>query len=73
MAAIITSSWGVRFANAIEISVDYYNWLNQRQPVFTRQLTEYEMEQIFGNNPNYIKNIGINDGYEWQKVEVKKK
>ena len=53
-----------------EKCVDLMNFLNEKQPVYSRQMTEEEMAQIFGGNPDYIKNIGRNsDGQEWRKIK----
>lgn len=54
-------SWGARYAQDVERSVNYYNWLNSKQKVRTRQMTEEEIEKIFGDNPNYIQDITIDE------------
>ena len=60
------SWWSIRYRESVEASIDYYNALNQIQPVWTRPLDQEEINQIFGGNPDYIKNIGRNiDGKEW--------
>lgn len=35
------------------------NAKNMEQPVKTRQLTEDEMRKIFGENPDYIKEVKV--------------
>lgn len=61
--------WASQYRLSVQISIERYNLLNRFQPVYTRQLDEYEMEQIFGGNPDYIKNIGHNiDGKEWKEL-----
>ena len=54
----------------LEHDIDMRNWQNENQPVYTRQMTAEEMEQIFGGNPDYIKNISRNsDDKEWRKIK----
>lgn len=65
----ITTGMLARANAELEKNVDFMNWLNDKQPVFTRQMTEEEKAQIFGGNPDYIRNIGRNsDDKEWRKV-----
>lgn len=46
------------------------NAKNDNQPVYTRQMTAEEMEQIFGENPDAIKNIGMStDNQEWRRIK----
>lgn len=60
------SWWSIKYRESVEASIYYYNALNQIQPVWTRPLDQEEINQIFGGNPDYIKNIGRNiDGKEW--------
>lgn len=54
-------SWGARYTQDVERSVDYYNWLNSKQKVRTRQMTEEEIQKIFGSNPDCIKDITIDE------------
>ena len=69
MATIVTSQMQ-RFYAELERDIDYRNWQNENQPVYSRQMTDEEKEQIFGGNPDYIKNIGRNsDDKEWRKVK----
>lgn len=58
--------WHERYENQVERSNDYYDYVNSIQPVHIRELTDKEKAEIFGGNPNYIKNIGRNDGHEWR-------
>lgn len=61
--------WSKRYRLEVEASIQHYNALNQLQPVYTRPLDEKEKEQIFGGNPDYIKNIGRKiDGKEWKEL-----
>ena len=65
---IAVSSYGQKCIEEMKRDIEYRNWLNQIQPVYTRDLTEYEKEQIFGGNPDYIKNIGRHDGENWKEL-----
>ena len=65
----IVSSYGQLYAEENERYIEWRNGLNQIQPIYTRPLTEYEKEQIFGDNPDYIKTIGRNDGEEWRLIK----
>ena len=68
--ATVNTSYMQRFYQELERDIDYRNWQNEKQPVYSRQMTEEEKAQIFGGNPDYIKNIGKNsDGQEWRKVK----
>lgn len=61
--------WSKRYRLEVEASIQRYNALNQLQPIYTRPLDEKEKEQIFGGNPDYIKNIGRKiDGKEWKEL-----
>lgn len=61
--------WSKRYRLEVEASIQRYNVLNQLQPVYARPLDEKEKEQIFGGNPDYIKNIGRKiDGKEWKEL-----
>lgn len=65
--------WASQYRLSVQISIERYNYLNRFQPVYTRQLDEYEMGQIFGDNPDYIKNIGRKiDGKEWKELTNEK-
>lgn len=62
--------WALHYAEMVEKSIDYYNYVNQLQPVWTRPLSQEEKDQIFGGNPDYIKNIGHKtDGKEWKWIK----
>ena len=62
--------WAQHYAEMVEKSIGYYNYINQLQPVYTRPLEQEEADQIFGGNPDYIKNIGRKtDGKEWKLLE----
>lgn len=65
----IVSGYGQRCVEETKRDASLQNWLNQIQPTYTRPLTEYEKEQIFGDNPDYIKTIGRNDGEEWRLIK----
>lgn len=64
-----TNSYYARCMAEMERDVDRLNYLNEKQTVFTRQMTEEEMAEIFGGNPDAIKNLGHGDGHEWSKYE----
>lgn len=53
------NSWKKRYATEVANSIVYYNWVNQIQPVNTRQMTRTEIDKIFGSEPNYIKGIKV--------------
>jgi hypothetical protein len=62
--------WSIKYRLEVEASINKYNYLNSIQPVWTRPLDEEEKKQIFGGNPNYIKNIGRKtDGKEWRLLK----
>ena len=48
----IVSSYGQRCVEETNKDIGWRNWLNQ----------------ILGDNPDYIKNIGRNDGEEWKEL-----
>lgn len=65
-------TWSIRYRLEVEATIRKYNNLNKLQPVWTRPLNEEEKKQIFGGNPNYIKNIGRKiDGKEWVLINDK--
>ena len=69
MATIVTSQMQ-RFYAELERDIDMRNWLNEKQPVYTRQMTAEEMAAIFGGNPDAIKNISRNsDDKEWRRLK----
>lgn len=43
--------WSKHYAQEVERSINYYNKLNQKQPVHTRQMTHEEFEDAFGTKP----------------------
>ena len=50
----------------LQHNVNEMNTKNLKQETKTRPMTKEEMEQIFGGNPDYIKNISSNeDKHEW--------
>ena len=62
--------WSIKYRLEVEASINKYNYLNAIQPVWTRPLDEEEKKQIFGGNPDYIKNIGRKtDGKEWRLLK----
>ncbi len=40
--------WSKHYDQEVERSINYYNELNQKQPVHTRQMTHEELEAVFG-------------------------
>lgn len=53
------SLWKARFVEEMTRSVERAEEINKNAEVKTRQLTPEEFEKIFGDNPNYIKEIKI--------------
>lgn len=45
------SRWRKAYTQEVERSINYYNELNQNQPVHTRQMTHEEFEAVFGKKP----------------------
>lgn len=45
------SRWKQQYAQQVEKSINYYNALNQKQPVHTRKMTHDEFEAVFGEKP----------------------
>ena len=63
-------TWSIRYRLEVEANIRKYNNLNKLQSVWTRPLNEEEKKQLFGGNPNYIKNIGHKtDGKEWRLLK----
>ena len=54
-----TARWKERYLDEIRRNLDRAEKENENATVKTRQLTKEEMEKIFGNDPNYIKEIKI--------------
>lgn len=54
-----TARWKERYLDEIRRNLDKAEKENENAIVKTRQLTEEEMKKIFGNDPNYIKEIKI--------------
>lgn len=69
MATIVTSQTQ-RFYAELKHDINMRNWQNEKQPVYTRQMTAEEMAAIFGGNPDAIKNIGRNSNEkEWRRIK----
>lgn len=51
--------WKARFIEEMTRSVERAEEINKNAEVKTRQLTPEEFAKIFGDNPNYIKEIEI--------------
>lgn len=51
--------WKARFIEEMTRSVERAEEINKNAEVKTRQLTPEEFAKIFGDNPNYIKEIKI--------------
>lgn len=61
--------WAEHYRESVNRSMWHYELLNMIQPVWSRPMTEEEKEQIFGDNPDYIKNIGRDsDDKEWRLI-----
>lgn len=70
IAAKRMNNWARHYAEEVKASIIYHNFMNMCQPVWTRQMTEREKNEIFGNNPDYIKTIGRKtDGQEWRLLD----
>lgn len=54
-------TWGERYSQSVNQSIKKYKFLNDYQPVISRKMTKFEIEQIFGGNPSYIKEINIRE------------
>lgn len=65
------NSYYARAMAEMERDISKLNYLNEKQAVFTRQMTAEEMAEIFGGNPDAIKDLGRGDGHEWRKYENK--
>ena len=39
-------SWGARYAEEVERQIDLYNYLNSKQPVTFRRMTEEERKEL---------------------------
>lgn len=48
---ILDSRFKKAYEKEVERSINYYNYLNQNQPVHTRQMTSKEFEDAFGKKP----------------------
>lgn len=63
-------SYTARCYAELNNDIEKMNHRNSLQPVWTRKLTAEEMAQIFGENPDYIKQIGREiDGKEWRHYD----
>lgn len=72
MCMTTTVSYTARCYAELHKNTEEMNWRNSQQPVWTRQMTEFEIAQVFGGNPDYIKEIGRNsDGQEWRLLDDK--
>lgn len=54
-------SWRRRYIEEVERSIEQYNWLNQQQPVHTRQMTEEEMNEYFGEKRESIHKLKLKE------------
>jgi len=63
-------SYNARVQAELTHDVKIMNAKNMNLPVYTRQMTTEEIEQIFGDNPDAIKNIGMStDSREWRRIK----
>lgn len=53
------ANYMARFYAELNADIVKMNAKNMEQPVKTRQMTEYEMRKIFGENPNNIKDVKV--------------
>lgn len=56
---IPVNKWKERYAEEVSRSLDAYEKMNEAAEVKTRKLTPEEMAEIFGDNPEYGKEIQI--------------
>lgn len=66
----VPMSYTARVQAELKHDVKIMNAKNMNLPVYTRQMTKEEIEQIFGDNPDAIKNIGMSvDTHEWRRIK----
>ena len=66
----VPMSYNARVQAELTHDVKIMNAKNMNLPVYTRQMTTEEIEQIFGDNPDAIKNIGMStDSREWRRIK----
>ena len=53
------ANYMARFYAELNSDIAKMNAKNMEQPVKTRQLTEDEIRKIFGENPNYLKEVKV--------------
>ena len=53
------AKWKERYADEIDRSIYEYEKKNEKAEVKTRQLTPEEFAEIFGDNPEYRKEIRV--------------
>lgn len=53
------ANYMARFYAELNSDIEKMNAKNMEQPVKTRQLTEDEKRMIFGENPDYIKEVNV--------------
>ena len=53
------ANWREQYAQSVKRAYWEYTKKNEEMPVKTRQLTKEEIEKIFGDNPEYGKEIEI--------------
>ena len=59
IAANSSMKWKERYAEEVARSINEYEKMNEEAEVKTRQMTPEEIAQIFGDNPEYGKEIKI--------------
>lgn len=66
----VPMSYNARVQAELKHDVKIMNAKNENQPVYTRQMTAEEIKQIFGDNPDAIKDIGMStDNQEWRRIK----
>lgn len=66
----IPMSYNARVWEELNYDIKVMNAKNENQPVYTRQMTAEEIKQIFGDNPDAIKDIGMStDNQEWRRIK----
>ncbi len=61
--------WAQHYTQEVERSINYYNVLNQNQPVHTRKMTHEEFEAVFGEKPESCHKLKVS-GKEEFKMKI---
>lgn len=55
------SRWKQQYTQEVERSINYYNTLNQKQPVHTRKMTQEEFDLVFGKKPESCHKLKLSE------------